>query len=281
MNDNLWEKINYLKKDNKLYLDTTIYEYDLSKANINSLYCNNMISEDEYKSLLTIDKYSRELYIGKKIQYENDHYKTSKTYNTISSSIKEAKRRLFESNNIDSNKVIRIANDAVYVEEQMEYRNISFDICNNGRYMTFHINKYSTLLMLNRYNILIFFNILDEGKYMVEVKGVNNDSLEYNSKFLEFICDILMYLQKSDPNMALMKFQEFHNKYINRQLPIEYYMEFVNTQAYRIEQGTDHVFTWGITSKSRFLDINNVDIEFNYNILIEIYAILIQLCNNR
>ena len=275
--DNLWEKINYIKKDKKLYLDTNIYEYDLSKANINALYCSDMISLNEYNALLTMDKYDREVYIGRRIQSENKLYKKSDTYLTISSNIKEAKRRLFESNNIDSNKVIRIANDAIYVEEQMEYRNTSFDLNNNGRYMTFHINRYNSLLALHNYTILIFFGILDDGNYNVEVKGVNDKSLEYNSAFLEFICDILMYLQKTDPKITLMKFQEFHNKYINRQLPIEYYMEFVNTQAYRIDQGVNHVFTWGITNKSKYLNIDNIDIEFNYNILRELYSIIIEL----
>ena len=49
MSQQLWERINYLT-DKPFILSSNIYEYDITKANINVLRSMDMISEYEYNN---------------------------------------------------------------------------------------------------------------------------------------------------------------------------------------------------------------------------------------
>ncbi len=97
MSQQLWERINYLT-DKPFILSSNIYEYDITKANINVLRSMDMISEYEYNNYLLMDKMSREVSIGEKIKQEREQSKilnkeeSSETYRIIRDGIKEAKR---------------------------------------------------------------------------------------------------------------------------------------------------------------------------------------------
>ena len=104
----LYDNINYTSGIS--YLDNTfIYEYDISKANINVLYSKKAIDKDTYDYLYNANRDTRQVYIGK-LQKENKEIAT-----ILKAGIIEAKKWLFEANNIHDYEVLSIKNDAVFI----------------------------------------------------------------------------------------------------------------------------------------------------------------------
>ena len=269
MEATLWEKPNYLT-DRKIISGSYITEYDISKANINILYSYNIISKELYNQLLRVDKQIREEYIGKQILKEQGYGKIknpSITYDTIKNGIIESKRRLFESNNISDIEIIRIANDAVYVERPLILQNTSFDLNNNQRIITFN-NKgtYTSFIQLNQ--VIIFF-ASNNDEYKLDVKGISNELLPLHESFLSFICEMLYYLERIDKKTVILKYEEFYKQYIELKLPIDYYREFNSNSGYRIK---------GSRFITRFLDdkyFDKIDISYNNFILRQIYSYIL------
>ena len=102
MSSDLWRNINY-KYPLKFCHNTFIREYDMSKANINSLLYTNRISKDYYDYLYRADKQTREIQIGLMIQ------KDPSIYQSIQEGIMEGKKRLFESNDLKDSDILSIA----------------------------------------------------------------------------------------------------------------------------------------------------------------------------
>ena len=134
---NLYNKINYVT-DRDVILGGNIIEYDISKANINILRAFDQLDQDTYDKLLYADQFDkmvREVYIGMQIKRETEamglktnSMSRSKTYNTIKDGIIEAKKRLFETNRLQDDEIIRIANDAVYVNRLNPLQYTSFNV---------------------------------------------------------------------------------------------------------------------------------------------------------
>ena len=67
----IWDKVLY-RANIQYLIDTPIYEYDLSKANINVLRDKNAISEDLYQYLYQAPKLERNIMMGK-MRAKNPH----------------------------------------------------------------------------------------------------------------------------------------------------------------------------------------------------------------
>src|SRR5574344_900142 len=78
--------------DQQIISGSDIWEYDIKQANINMLYSYDVISYEEYSQLANSPKYVREIYIGKREQYEKAKNKNnySITEETIKKGIIEA-----------------------------------------------------------------------------------------------------------------------------------------------------------------------------------------------
>ena len=276
MSSELYKSTNYIIKE-PLILNANIIEYDISKANINALYCYDMISTEEYNSLYGLDKRSREIVIGRKIATrgtddnplsEQEVEYRIKLASTIKDGIMEAKRLLFETNGIQDSNVIRIANDAIYVNNMNPLQFTSFDINNNGRFMTFARKKqFNMVLNLERVSIFIFDNPLSDS-IDVDIKGISDDKLYLNEPFIQFICEIMSSLQSSDKPSTLQLFNSFYEPYIKKELPIEYYREFNSMSSYRIITGNY------LVEDASELDKDKISIEYNLMVLRKIYALV-------
>ena len=122
-----------------LILNSFIYEYDISKANINALYGRGVISKGEYDNLYGADKFIREKTVGLMIR------KDSNVYKEIQAGIMDAKYQLLTQNNIDVEDVVCIKNDAVFV------KNAKLDYTKFGL-MEFKLkNTYTIFIKINRY----------------------------------------------------------------------------------------------------------------------------------
>ena len=84
----LYKKVNYTSNI-KALISTNIREYDLSKANINALYKNDIISTKEYKRYLTMNNIQRKVNVGLIIRNNPN------VGNIIRKTIKESKKLFF------------------------------------------------------------------------------------------------------------------------------------------------------------------------------------------
>jgi len=267
------EKTNYIT-DRKIIIGSNMIEYDISQANINILKAFGDIDPYEYTSLKMADKQSREILIGRKIQMQKNESvdKTSVVADHIRTGIIMAKDRLLTMNRLNPLEIIRIANDAVYVERPLPLQYTKFDILNNGNIVEFfQKGQFSSFIKLGR--LSVFVKIISDENIIVDVKGINDENIPLHEPFLEFICNILFYLERTDINTTLAYYNDFYSKYINMELPIEYYREFNSDSDIRIKAMNRYYGGKFIEEKYKHM----VDINYNLLMLRETYAMILSL----
>ena len=263
MNDKIAQAHNYVT-DVPMIISMNIFEYDIKQANINVLFALNLISEDEYNNLSLLPKQQREVIIGKKLQAN------SKLGDFLDCGITQAKSELINCNKIDSNQVVRVANDAMYIVANYPLGNTSFKISDNSNHrVTFVLkNRFTSYIKLGF--VLVFFAIKENDDFVVDIKGINDKMLHLHSNLLTFICTILFYLERSNKAMALSEYSKFYSDYVNLNLDINYYREFNASSCFRIKGSEFGVLSF--KDDMRLLDIN-----YNLYLLRNMYSFILGL----
>ena len=267
------EKTSYIMEQ-QIISNIDIWEYDIRRANINILYAYGIITYNEYNQLCNVPKYVREVYIGKKQQQEQENSKYSITLETIKKGIIEAKNEFLISNKIQPRNIVRIANDAVYVINPFPLQYTKFDINKNNIFIEFACkNHFSTALKFSN-KVLVFFGITKDDNFNVDVKGINDEILNrgIHQEFLSLICEILFYKERTDQTTVLNIFNDYYQKYINLELPINYYREFNSGSAFRLKMKSNLSYIPGPTQLDESFDKNKLDISCNLTLLRELYS---------
>lgn len=244
------------------YQSGRIVEYDIRSANISILRTYNAIDENYYNYLKNLPKSDREIEIGLLIQRDKN------IYNIISKGIEEHRLMFLEANNIKSEQIIRIANDAIYI-------NTPFDLDNRffGDYVEFRQKSISSSILVLSNSIIIFSKYLPNGMIDIDIKGINKNIVYHQ----DYICSVLgtaiYMLDNCDIYDTMNYINEFIEKYLKLELSIEYYREFNSQSLYRIK-GSE----MGISYMSES-DINLVDITYNYTLLRELWSIIFERIN--
>ena len=185
---------------NSRFISGRILEYDIRAANISVLREAGIINDDYYKYLLSVSKDYREQYIGLQIRKEKEENNSSRstiessiTYRTIYNGIINAKLKLFEANNIQPNEVIRIANDAVFINRQqnLEYTKFSDFVEFKLKMVAENVIKLSPTL--------IIFYWTDINGLNVEVRGISDDNkiAMHQPYILSFIGSVLLTYERA------------------------------------------------------------------------------------
>jgi len=204
---------------------TSIYEYDIAKANISVLLNRGRISLATYKYLYGLDNMARKVIIGK-MERENPDLTKEKQLG-----ITQAKQYLFEANGIEDHEVISIKNDAVFVTRELEhteYNHAKFTLRN-----TFEL--FMRALKLEFY---YHDDFLTDNNILV-IKGVNDEKLALHEDYLmEFFRQLLArYLRWSTPTSAITLLRDFYESYTARELDIGFYRDLktgsfiINTES--------------------------------------------------
>ena len=255
MTESIISKVTYITDEPYVY--GVIRELDIKAANINTLFRNGSIDEREYNYLQELPKKDREVYIGLKIQSNKS------LYDAIQNGIVEAKCWLSEVNNLQEGEIVRVANDAVYVKRSSPLQFLKYD---NIEFVEKSI--YSSMLNLN--GILLFFSYNSNGELNVDVKGINENELQYhNGYILSIIGQTIYLLQRSSSRDAMMFISDFYERYINRQLSVEMYRPFDKSSAYQI-------YGFICYDKPKQEAIKDLDIRYNLNILRILYGIVLE-----
>ena len=150
---NLWERDNYTAQISVLY-NVYIYEYDISKANINILYSKGIIDKQTYDYLYNAERMKRQIYIG-------NLQKDSKIAQALKEGFIEYRHKLFMSNNIQDYEVLSIKKDAIYVISR-RLQNTNFGLVNfieKNWYSGFYKIKNLELYYKYFFSFYILFNI--------------------------------------------------------------------------------------------------------------------------
>lgn len=260
-------KINYITPER--YLTGVIRELDLKAANISILHSKGMLSDDEYNYLRSVPKIDREISIGNMINNTAERNKkgeifttTSPIYACIKDGIREAKVWLYKMNNITEDEIVRVANDAIYIN-----RSLPLSYTNNNGVEFVEKEIYSSLLQLN--GVMLFFRYDNNNMLDVDIKGLGTGNEQWHNGFmLSVIGQVISLLQKSSATDALNYLSKVYEDYIQLRLPIGMYREFNSFSSFRI--GNFYV------SSGIGLDIREIDISYNMNLLRNLYGVILE-----
>lgn len=255
----MYNRINYLA--NISYLtNTMIYEYDLSKANINILLTKGLINKKTYDYLYNAERMVRQTYVGNLCKEE-------KYVRAIQSGIIDAKKLLFESNNIQPYEVLSIKNDAIFIIGR-ELSNTKFGLY---EFKCKHI--YTSFYKIKNLEMYYYYNTFNNDE-SIDIKGISDDKLELHKDYiLQFFKDVFYVLQINGVSDAVLLLKDFYNQYITLSLDVNYYRKFDNTCMYHYKYSTFSKAGYNIESILE-KDKNNIDITYNLSLLLELQKIL-------
>ena len=251
-NDHIVTSANYVTPEK--YISGRIVEYDIQSANINVLKKYHKISDNYYNYLSLLPKTDREVEIGKLIRVDRSYY------DTIQKGIKESKLLLVEKNHIKPEQIIRVANDAVYINSSVDLRYTEFDGVKFKQ-------KSKSSVYLNLSNIYIFYSVLDNDNIDIDVKNIGKDKLIYHEKFIEFLANAIYICERVSVQDCLNFISDFYKDYISLKLDKEYYREFNSYSLYKLKYSDYYL--------SNISNINDMDINFNLYLIRELWSIIL------
>lgn len=256
----LYDKTYYINKDIKYIFSNYIREYDISKANINILYCDGLIDDNLYNKLYKASRMERQITIGN-LQRQDKRYIES-----IQNGIKKSKEILFNMNNIQDKDILTIKNDAIFtINKKLDYTKINDFIEFKEK------NIFNNYILLDKIEIYFSIDKINED-ILFDIKGLGElaQSLHLNYMTM-FILDILYYLSIGQLQLAHDEFKSFFEMYSFKKLDKEYYREYNPDSNFSIINSSYKVS--GIEEK----DLINVNISYNLKILRELYSIITDL----
>jgi hypothetical protein len=249
----LYKNINYKPQINNIICEN-IREYDISKANITMLYSANIISLEEYNTLYNADRMQRQVTIGYLIKKNPQYNKV------IQQGILEAKKNLFEANNIEDKNVLSIKNDAVFLI------NTAPSITKFGLSEFKLKNEYTSFFIANNMEFFYYLDMINNIERL-DIKGINTKY--YLSKvyplhkdyFIEFLLTLFETLQNGSIQEGIEILSTFYNKYINRELSVEYYRELNTNSQFKITNmgivEVSYTIDRASQNELKYLDINH------------------------
>jgi hypothetical protein len=256
----IWKKTNYTTP--LRYVQSSIYEYDIRKANISILLKYGAISKETYNEFLVMDKKERQIKIGL-MQRENPKLKQ-----VLETGFEEARKLLIESNSIELDEIISIKKDALFITRplhQTSFSPIEFVLK----------NRYDIFLKTECPKLEFFFGV-DNEESILDVKGVKDEALPIHyDTWVTFLCNLFGYLLNNDIDSAIKYLSSISKSYINRLLPVEWYREFNSQSHFRIIPGFVSEFTIDRAPDPSYMGALNI--EYNYNLLMSLNTVISEL----
>ena len=207
----LYKMINYTQSLD-LLKSVSIYEYDIRKANISVLLNQGVISPSYYDYLFKQDNMIRKVIIGK-LERQDSNITRKKQQG-----IEDAKKYLFEANDIKDYEVISIKNDAVFVTRELtnlKYGHAEFTLR----------NIYTLYLKVFTCELYYYYDKVNDIE-VLDIKGINDEVLELHKNYmLDFLQELLSIYQQQGCTKAILLLKGFYKAYMNRELDLEFYRD--------------------------------------------------------
>lgn len=255
----LYEHDSYKNPNMVAIFNVPIYEYDIQSAGYNITREFKLLPEKEINKLNKMTKKERHIYIGCQMR-KNKKYKED-----MKQGFTNARKLLFESNNIVDDNVITIKKDAIFTLspcDKTEFGYINF--------ATKH--QYTSYIRLGY--LEIFYNSkLDT----FDIKGISDDLLECHEKgMLKFFRKYIAWMESKD-KMVLSKLMRFINRYKSYDLKSDYYRSFDVNSSYTEKNDGSDILNY-VMNEYDDDDVCNLDISYNYfNILVPLLEITMKI----
>ena len=244
------------------YISGRIIEYDMKSANISVLMENKVITDNQYSYLANLPKVLREKEVGLMER------KDPSIYTSIATGIKEAKIEFAGFNKLVPEQILRVANDAVYVNTVTDLKFTKF-----GDYIEFRPkNEYNVFCKLGSVIILCRFD--PDGNIHIDIKGIGKNDVYHREYMIYTIMSTITLIERSGVRDAIDYLYEICEAYLRLGLPVGYYREFNTASMYRFKYnigGANACATAVYESNKPDLDIN-----YNYTVLRELWSILVE-----
>lgn len=256
--EKLYEKVNYIS-GLKFLFSNYIREYDLSKANINVFYLKGVIDKNLYNKLMIASREERQITIGL-LELED-----RKNIKILADGIIEAKKMLFEANDIKDSDVLTIKNDAVFVINKV-LNHTKF-----GEFLDFKLkNTFTDFIYLKGIEIYYGYNRVTNTEN-IQTKGLGKKAYLHKDFMLDFIVYIMSEIEMGNIESAISSFTDFFNDYTTGKLDIGYYREFNSDAMYSIINSPYKVFT---ADNDEYTKTNIININYNMNVLRDLFGYL-------
>lgn len=260
----MYEKDLFLT-DDSIIINRIIREYDMSKANINILLYKGLINQDQFDKYYNMPKGLRERTIG---TLQRDYPKINQG---LKDGFVEARKMLFETNNLNESNVVAVKKDAVFtLDKYLEY--------NQFKNLVF-LNKNTYSSFIQAYKLELYYSKFTDS---IDVKGIGELSIVKHQNFMvDFLCYLFNILETTSLNNTIIILKEFLESYRNGELELGYYREFNNRSEFctRYKIGGQNMYIQDIgiqdSEVSSSYVLNKLDISYNYLLLSEILRILL------
>lgn len=249
----IYNKHNYVNKDFDYIPSASIKEYDIKSAGFNMLIASGLLSDKQIEYLSSLPKKQLNVKIG--LMQREDKAITK----AINEGLKIYRRKFFEANELDSDSVISIKRDAIFIVNK-PIKNTKFDN------VLFRVkNKYSSYYRID--NIELYYS---KRENKIDVKGIDDNDLVNHRKFLSFLKKVIKLNEVSNSS-AKAYLYDFADRYRKRKLDLDYYREFKSRGEFRLDQ----TFESGYLEMDVTDDIESLNISYNYiNIIIPLIKMI-------
>lgn len=210
---------NYLKRISYL-INHKIYEYDISKANINILLYKGVLDINEYNRIYNLPRINRQKEIGIMILKDRNIEKI------INSGIIEMREKFLLSNNISDNDILSCKNDAIFVINKVpsytKFDNVEFKLK----------NTYTSFYKTPNYEFYYLNDSMNGDR--LDVKGINDEKLLLHKDYMIDFCKALFNTVDYNINDAVLMVRNFYREFMNNNLDIGYYRNFDPDSLFKI-----------------------------------------------
>lgn len=207
-----------------------IYEYDISKANLNILFNKGVINENDYEMIKSFPRSQRNIYFG---MMQKDPVISE----TLNEGLSEFRKRFLEENEVEDWQLLSVKNDAIFLIDKipkiLEFDNITF----------IQKNVYTSYYNINKLEVYYSLDVIND-KEILDVKGINDIKLEsHKGGMINFLCSVFDEIQTGSLESTITLINAFYTKYVSLDLPSEYYREFNSDSKFRIslQDGTQYL----------------------------------------
>lgn len=259
----VWERANY-RADFQFMIDGNIREFDITKANINVLRDANVISQETYMYLTQCPKLERQIYIGK-LEGANPE-----VVKILKDGITNARRVFIEANGIQDHEILAIRNDAIVVLGNRPITTLNI----SERVAFREAARYTSFYHVGHLDFYYYCNRIEE-REVLDIKGLGDESIALHKDFmLEFLCTLFYCAQIEFLQDAITILGYFHDNYINRRLPVEYYRELNSQSKYKLIPDMSMRWTYYLDQATDYDKFHNLDISHNEGILRKLNSML-------
>jgi hypothetical protein len=258
--EDLSNKVYYTNPDINYIVGEYVTEYDISKAGPSALLQSGCIDQKTFDFLLSLSRESRQIKTGLLIR-DNPEFEAKRKR-----AIADARNSFMQINELSEDNIVSIKNDAIFVTgAQPKYLDF-----NMMHFVPKH--SYTSYYNVNKTEIYYYFNQVTNEEHC-DIKGISDSVIPLLDKgILDFLKFLFQLAQTGRVANVIPVIQEFNDRYIRRELDLEYYREFNSACSFKLNTISDYS-VYRADMLPLEINKNDLDISYNLNIIRQFYKI--------